>query len=194
MAKLDSLCVYCASSDLVETRFKDAAARMGRILAERGVRLVFGGGHVGLMGVAADAALAHGGQVIGIIPEHLTRYEVAHQGATRLIVTDSMHSRKAQMFELSDAFAILPGGLGTLDETLEIITWKQIRLHDKPIVIVNVDGYWDPLIELIEHVIAHRFARESTRDLYTVVDSVDDVFPAIAAAPEPTLAAEVERT
>ncbi|MGF1609772.1 MAG: TIGR00730 family Rossman fold protein [Kiloniellales bacterium] len=185
MARLTSLCVYCGSSSAVNPTHLEAAASLGRLAAERGVQIVFGGGRVGLMGVLADAALAAGGAVVGIIPALLQSREVGHQAITRLEVVDSMHSRKLRMAALSDAFCTLPGGLGTLDETFEIITWRQLGLHDKPIAIVNLGGFWDPLLSLIGHQSAGGYIRNDHGKLFTVVDSVEAVFSAVAAAPEP---------
>ena len=179
--------VYCGSYEGAKPAYREAARALGELLAENGIRLVFGGGDIGLMGAAADAALAAGGEVIGVIPGHLKEREVGHLGVTTLHVVGTMHERKERMFALSDACAILPGGLGTLDEALEVLTWKQLGLHAKPIVIVNVAGYWQPFLTLIEQVIAERFANEAARGLYSVVDSVKEVIPAIRAAPEPHL-------
>ncbi len=186
MARIASLCVYCGSSDRGDARHRDAAAALGRAAAERGIGIVFGGGHVGLMGVVADAALAAGGEVIGIIPEHLQDRELGHGGLTRLEVVDSMHSRKARMCALADAFCILPGGLGTLDETFEIVTWKQLRLHDKPVVVLNRDGFWDPLLALVAHQVAEGYVRPEHADFFLVAETVEGVFEALAAAPEPS--------
>ena len=185
MATLTSLCVFCGSAGGARPVYCEAARALGELLAANGIRMVFGGGDIGLMGAAADAALAAGGEVIGVIPEHLKEREVGHQGATTLHVVGSMHERKERMFALSDACAILPGGLGTLDEALEVLTWKQLGLHAKPIVIVDVAEYWRPFLALIEHVIAERFAGAASRGLYTVVDRVDQVIPEIRATPEP---------
>ncbi|MFP6745881.1 MAG: TIGR00730 family Rossman fold protein, partial [Alphaproteobacteria bacterium] len=179
MTALTSLCVYCGSSTGVDPAHRAAAERLGRLMAERGVRLVFGGGRIGLMGVLADAVLAAGGHVTGIIPGHIEEREIGHQQVTELLIVDNMHERKHKMFELADAFAVLPGGLGTLDETFEIITWRQLGLHDKPIVLIDNAGHWAPLKRLFEHVIAGGFADESARRLYQFVDSVDDVFGAV---------------
>ncbi len=182
MTTISSLCVYCGSSDGVESAHRDAAARLGRLMAERDVRLIFGGGNIGLMGALADAALAAGGSVTGVIPDRLKNREVAHPDLTELIVVDSMHERKLRMFQLADAFAVLAGGLGTLDETFEIITWRQLGLHDKPIVLVDGAGYWAPLRRLIDHVVTSGFAGPGAARLFTVVERVDDVFAALAAA------------
>jgi hypothetical protein len=144
-------------------------------LAKAGIRLVYGGGRIGLMGVLADAALAAGGDVLGIIPEFLARREVAHAGVTKMLVTDSMHSRKQRMFEAADAFVSLPGGLGTLDETIEIITWRQLRLHSKPILICDVAGSARAFLATIEAAIASDFAAPEARQLFEVLDGVPAV-------------------
>jgi uncharacterized protein (TIGR00730 family) len=187
MANIRSLCVYCGSSDLGSPVHRTEAAKLGRILAAKGIELVFGGGRVGLMGIIADAALTAGGRVTGIIPEHLIRAEVGHADVSELVVVDSMHVRKQAMFERSDAFAVLPGGPGTLDETFEILTWRQLRLHDKPVVICNLGGYWQKLVDLIEAIIAEKYARPDFRSFYTIVDGIEDILPAIAAAHEPVI-------
>ena len=182
-----SVCVYCGSSSRVAGIYKDAAHALGEGLARRDIQLVYGGGRVGLMGIMADAALAAGGSVVGIIPEHIQSAEVEHTGLTELLVVDSMHTRKRLMVERSDAFVVLPGGFGTMDEAFEILTWKQLRLHDKPIVVVDVDGYWRPLLGLVDHMVAQGFAQASHRALFSVVDEVDDVFDTLAHEPEPSL-------
>ncbi len=149
-----SVCVYCGSSNHSSGATKQAAQSVGAALACHKFRIIYGGGRVGMMGLLADAALAEGGEVVGIIPELLHAREVQHTQLTRLHVVDSMHARKRMMVEMADAFAVLPGGLGTLDETFEALTWKQIGLHNKPIVIYNPEGFWTPLIALIRHVTA----------------------------------------
>jgi uncharacterized protein (TIGR00730 family) len=189
MALIRTVCVYCGSSGRVDEVYRAAATRLGVTLAKAGMAVVYGGGRIGLMGLVADAALASGGKVTGIIPRHLHEREVGHHGLTEMILVDDMHSRKRRMFEMSDAFVTLPGGLGTLDETIEILTWKQLGLHDKPIVVVDVAGYWAPLIELIDHAIASGFAGRDARLLYRVVSRVDEVVPALVAMPEPSLPA-----
>ncbi|GAB4196728.1 MAG: TIGR00730 family Rossman fold protein [Thalassobaculales bacterium] len=192
MRDIRSVCVYCGAAGAVAQVHRDAAAGLGRLLAEAGVTLVYGGGKVGLMGLMADAALAAGGRVIGIIPESLVRLEVGHGGASELIVVSDMHARKQRMFELSDAFAVLPGGLGTLDETFEMLTWKQLRFHDKPIVVVDVAGFWQPFLALVEAQIAAGFVRPAHRGLMTVVDSVEAVLPACREAPPGDIAADAK--
>jgi uncharacterized protein (TIGR00730 family) len=193
MLNIGSLCVFCGSAKGVDPRHQEAAARLGAQLASRGVTLVYGGGDIGIMGAVADAALEAGGKVIGVIPEHLVSMEVAHRGVSELIVVDSMHSRKRRMFDLSDAFCILPGGLGTLDETFEILTWKQLRLHDKPVIIVNEGGYWGPLLAMIEHMVSNGYARPENLRLFSVVESVDDVLAAAEAMAKATLSGETEK-
>ncbi len=148
---------------------------------------MFGGGRVGLMGLLADAALAAGGKVTGVIPETLQDREVGHGAIDDLRVVDTMHSRKQLMCEEADAFCALPGGLGTLDETFEIVTWRQLGLHDKPVVLLNVAGYWDPLIALIDHQARAGYVRRDHVALIQAVDTVEAVFQAIAAAPEPRI-------
>jgi len=193
MSEISTLCVYCGSRVGNRETFRAEAERLGRMMAERGIGLIYGGGAIGIMGVMADAVLDAGGRVIGIIPEHLERTEVGHRGVTELMVVSSMHERKQMMVERSDGFVVLPGGLGTLDETFEIITWKQLGLHDKPIVIADLDGYWQPLATLIEAVIDNGFAEPSVRDLATVVGSIDEVLPAMERAPAGTPTAHPER-
>jgi len=193
MARLTSLCIYCGSRTGKDESHRAAAERLGTLLGERGVRLVYGGGRVGLMGVAADAALAAGGEVIGVIPGHLHEREVGHHGVGELVVVDSMHARKQRMFELADAFAVLAGGLGTLDEAIEVITWKQLGLHRKPIVLLDRNGYWRPFRALIDNAVDGHFAAPEARELFTVVDRVEDIFTVIEAAPEPGPAVASER-
>jgi uncharacterized protein (TIGR00730 family) len=186
MAAIKRLCVYCGSSRGADESYRQAAVRLGTLMADSGVELVYGGGRVGLMGLIADAALARNGRVTGIIPTHLHDREVAHPNA-RLVIVASMHERKQRMFDLADAFVTLPGGLGTLDETIEIITWRQLGLHDKPMVLVDVTGYWAPFTALIEHTIAHGFAPAAARGYLRTVTHVEDVLPTLAAMPEPKL-------
>jgi len=184
MAKLNSLCVYCGANEGGDPEHRNAAIKFGKTMAEQDIGLVFGGGRIGLMGVIADTVMDAGGKVTGVIPEHLHDVEVGHEGLTELHIVDSMHTRKQLMFDLSDAFVVLPGGLGTLDETFEIITWRQLGLHDKPVILVDNNGYWQPFNQLVQHVIDNGFARASSTDLFTIVNSTDDIIPTIRAAPE----------
>lgn len=181
MPPIRQVCVYCGSSGGVAPQLRQAASDLGRALAGAGLGVVYGGGRVGLMGLLADAALAAGGTVTGLIPASLTSVEVAHPGLTELLVVDSMHARKREMAARADAFAVLPGGLGTLDETFEIITWKQLGLHDKPILILDIAGYWAPLLSLLDHVVACGFAAAATRNLVRVVPTVAALMAALTA-------------
>lgn len=183
MTEFKSLCLYCGSAKGRDPAFHEAAAWLGQEFARRKIRLVYGGGHVGLMGIAADAALAAGGTVVGVIPKFLLDAEVGHLGATELVVVSSMHERKQRMFELADGFVILPGGLGTIDEMIEMITWRQLHLHDKPVVVVDLQGYWHALMGLVDHIVAEGFARPQVKQLFSVVAEVNQVFAALAAAP-----------
>jgi uncharacterized protein (TIGR00730 family) len=180
--KLDSLCVFCGSSPGADPMFRQAAVRLGRQLAEEGITLIFGGGHLGMMGILSDAVLAADGRVVGIIPEHLMRVEPPSRELSKLIVVDSMHTRKRRMFDMADAFCVLPGGAGTLDETFEILTWKQLHLHNKPIILANLAGFWDPLLALVDAVIGGGFAQADLVSLLSVVDCVEEVIPAARRA------------
>lgn len=180
-----SVCLFCGSSGRVDSVYRDAATAFGRSVAEAGLDLVYGGGKVGLMGLAANAALEAGGRVIGVIPKFLLDLEVGHGDVTELVVTDSMHDRKRTMYERSDAFATLPGGLGTLDETMEVLTWSQLGLSKKPVVLVNVNGFWDPMLALLDHIVETGFARPENRRLYQVADGVEAAVGMITALPAP---------
>lgn len=166
-----NVCVFCGSQRGARLAYVDAAQRVGSALARAGFGLVYGGGRVGLMGAVADAALAAGGRVLGVIPEPLTLRELAHDGLSELIVVPGMHERKALMNARSDAFLALPGGVGTLEEFFEILTWAVLGLHAKPLGLLNVEGYYDPLLKLLDHAVAERFVRPEHRAL--VVDSDD---------------------
>ena len=192
MADIKSICVYCGSSLGHDKRYRESAATFGRLIAEAGIELVYGGGNIGLMGVTADAVITAGGRVTGIIPSDLKRAELAHRNLHELLVVESMHERKRTMFERADAFVALPGGPGTLDETIEIITWRQLGLHGKPMVIVDDGGYWQPLITLFEHTITEGFARDGFRGLFMVVKGVEDVLPALARHGPPDVSARPE--
>ena len=185
MEKLDAIAVFCGSREGADPAYAQAAWQLGAEMAARGIGLVFGGGRIGLMGIIADAVLKGGGHVTGVIPEFLDQMEVSHNEVTELIKVGSMHARKNTMFSRADAFVILPGGLGTLDECMEIITWKQLRQHSKPIVVLDVGGYWRNLMALVDDVIDAGFAHPKARQLFTSVTSVDEVFSAINEAPEP---------
>ncbi len=162
------ICVFCGSRVGAASIYAEAARELGRAIARRGLGLVFGAGHVGLMGVLADAVRESGGETIGVIPQSLVERELAHASLTDLRIVESMHDRKALMASLSDAFIALPGGFGTLDELFEIMTWAQLRFHAKPIGMLNVNGFFDPLIAWIEHAIAEDFVKPKNRDLLRV--------------------------
>jgi uncharacterized protein (TIGR00730 family) len=183
MPNIKALCVYCGSSGRVAAPYREAASELGMRLAAAMIEIVFGGGRVGLMGLVADAALAGGGQVTGIIPARLRDAELAHLGVSELVIVDSMHERKRLMAERADAFAVLPGGIGTLDETFEMLSWKQLGLHDKPIYLVDIDGYWTTLRTLLDDIVERGFAPAKTRRLLQTVSTVAELMTALAEAP-----------
>lgn len=176
---LASVCVYCGSSDGKDARHAEAADEMGRAIAGAGLALVYGGGSLGLMGRVANAAMAAGGKVTGIIPEFLHEREVMLREVTDLVVTNDMHERKRLMFERSDAFIALPGGIGTLEEVVEMMTWSQLGRHDKPIALINIANFWDPLDNLLRHMLDNGFIRSASDVEYDVVATVADAIPAI---------------
>jgi uncharacterized protein (TIGR00730 family) len=182
MSKINALCVYCGSSPGTDPAFLTAAQAFGKILAENDVRLVYGGGSVGLMGTLAHAVLDHGGQVTGVIPEFLTKRERPRRLPQELIVTADMHERKRTMFDRADGFVALPGGLGTLEEVVEQLTWAQLGQHKKPILIANIAGYWDPLLSLIDHMRAVEFVASALSVDFLVADRVEDILPKIRDA------------
>jgi uncharacterized protein (TIGR00730 family) len=183
MPNIKALCVYCGSSGRVAAPYREAASELGMRLAAAGIEIVFGGGRVGLMGLVADAGLAGGGRVTGIIPARLRDAELAHQGVSELVIVDSMHERKRLMAERADAFAVLPGGIGTLDETFEMLSWKQLGLHHKPIYLVDIDGYWTTLRTLLDDIVERGFAPAKTRRLLQTVSTVAELVMALAEAP-----------
>ena len=170
-----SVCVFCASSSEISQEYFEMAETLGAMLAKAGVRLVYGGAQGGLMGACADAALAEGGEVIGVIPKVLSSQERAHKKLSTLHVTPDMHTRQQKMAQLADMFVILPGGLGTLAEFFEIVTWKQIGLHDKPIVVVNTNGYWDGLAQMLDQCESQGFFHGELTDLILIVDSSQNI-------------------
>ncbi|MCB1556308.1 MAG: TIGR00730 family Rossman fold protein [Alphaproteobacteria bacterium] len=189
MTTISSVCVYCGSSNKVDDVYKQAAIDLGALLARRGWTAVYGGAAGGLMGLMADAALAAGGDVIGVVPEFLARVldgkETAHQGLSALHIVDSMHERKQKLVDFSDGFVILPGGLGTLDEFFEVMTWRQLGVHSKPIVVANINGYWDPLLPLVDRIVESKFARESDRAQFVVANTVAEIPDLLLNAPAP---------
>jgi uncharacterized protein (TIGR00730 family) len=161
--------------------YRESAQALGRALAVHGTELVFGGGRAGMMGAVSDAAIAAGGKVTGVIPHFLVDKELAHPVANEMIVVPDMHTRKKMMFDRSDAFCVLPGGVGTLEEAFEVVTWRQLNRHNKPVVLLNVDGYWSRLVELIDRIIEEGFMHKGNATLVTVVERPEDVIAAIEA-------------
>jgi uncharacterized protein (TIGR00730 family) len=184
-ANLRSICIFCAASPGGDAAYAEAAAEMGRLIAEAGLRLVYGGGSVGLMGIVARAARAAGGEVIGVIPGFLRYAEIPEDEVTKMHFVDSMHERKQLMFDLSDAFVSLPGGIGTLDETIEIMTWAQLGRHAKPVLLVDTLGYWSALEALLKKVVDEGFAKPSLADLYQVVPTPAAAIGTLLGRPRP---------
>jgi uncharacterized protein (TIGR00730 family) len=182
LSKIKTICVYCGSGPGSNPRFIEAAIALGKILAENRIRLVYGGGSIGLMGALATSVLDHGGAVTGIIPDFLTARENALTRAQELIVTPDMHERKRLMFERSDAFVALPGGVGTLEELVEQLTWKQLGRHTKPVLLANVDGFWEPLLALLAHMRATQFIRPTLAVDVLKAERVEDILPRLRAA------------
>lgn len=173
---MKTLCVYCGSNSGAKPIYAERARELGARIAAEGIALVYGGGKVGLMGTVADAVLANGGEVIGVIPQQLVDLEVAHKGVTRLDVVGTMHERKQRMFELADGFIALPGGFGTLDEMFEMLTWRQLGLGEKPCAFLDVDGFWSPLMGMIDHMVEQRFLHPDQRQDLWHGDDVDTLF------------------
>lgn len=181
MKKLLGVCVFCGSSEGNDPAYAEAARGLGRHIAEAKARLIYGGASIGLMGEVAKAALDAGGEVIGIIPQFLRAREIELTNLTELVITPNMHDRKERMHGLADAFVILPGGIGTLEEVLEAMTWSQLGLHRKPIIFVNTKGFWDPLFATFDRVHTHEFARYGLKELYSVVSRPEDTMSAITS-------------
>lgn len=173
MSRLGSLAVFCGSSDGAQPEYRAAARAFGALLAARGIGVVYGGAAIGLMGALADAALGAGGEVVGVLPRHLASREIAHAGLTRLELVDTMHERKARMTELADGFVALPGGLGTLEELFEIWTWGQLGLHGKPLGLLDVAGYYSPLVRLVDGMVEQGFVRAEHRAMLQVADDAE---------------------
>lgn len=182
MTELRSICVYCGSGHGTDPEFREAAEQLGREMAREGVTLVYGGGNVGLMGVVARAVLDHGGHVVGVIPEFLKAREIMIPDAQELIVVPDMHTRKRIMFDRADAFVALPGGVGTLEELVEQLTWAQLGQHRKPILMANVRNFWKPLLVLLAHMRETGFIRQGAEVHYQVAEGVSDVIPMLRAA------------
>ena len=194
MVALRAVCVFCGSSAPADPRYRDAACALGALIARKGIDLVYGGGSVGLMGELADAALGCGGRVIGVIPAGLFAREVGHTGLTELREVASMHERKQLMYDLSDAFVALPGGLGTLEELAEVATWSQLGLHSKPVALLDVDGFWEPLISQLDRMFATGFLKAASRGLIQRTRSAEEALAVLADAkpahPEERITAE----
>ncbi len=188
MTKPKAICVFCGSNSGTDSAYAKAAADFGRILARQQIRLVYGGGGTGLMGEVAKATHLAGGKITGIVPEAIAQIERQYENSDRKIVTKDMHERKAHMFQLADAFVVLPGGIGTLEEVVEVLWWAYLDFHAKPILLANINNYWQPFFDLIEHTIDQGFARPellngpSAHDALLVADSVEDIVPTIEAA------------
>jgi uncharacterized protein (TIGR00730 family) len=178
---MKSVCVFCGSSPGARPGYRDGAERLATAIAKRGLDLVYGGASVGLMGVLADAALAAGGRVVGVLPRALDRKEIAHAGLSELRIVDSMHERKAQMAERSDAFVALPGGIGTLEEWFEVLTWSQLGFHAKPCGLLDVDGYFAPLLALLDRAVSERFVTPEHRSMIVVENDAERLLDALAS-------------
>ncbi len=184
MSKIKTVCVYCGSGPGTNPHFVESGKALGKALAENGIRLVYGGGSVGIMGAVASSVLEHGGKVTGIIPDFLTNRENALRHVQEMIVTPDMHERKRLMFEHSDAFVALPGGIGTLEELVEQLTWQQLGRHSKPVLLANIAGFWEPLLALIAHMRATQFIRPNLSVNILKAERVEDILPRLQAAAE----------
>lgn len=187
------LCVFCSSSNHVPDAFRQEAVLLADRMADEAIALVYGGGSVGLMGIVADRILERGGKAIGVIPDFLSTKELAHEGLTRMIVTRTMHGRKMAMSRLADAFAVLPGGFGTLDEFFEILTWKQLGLHARPIVVANTEGWFDPILSYCRRAVSLRTVERGNLDLFDVVPSADRVVDILRRRPPPPVPQRISR-
>lgn len=172
---IKTICIYCGSAEGKDPVYQDIARQLGALCAEKDLRIVYGGAHVGLMGMVADSALEKGGEVVGVIPKDLQKREVAHRELTELHVTDTMHERQMMMAKLSDAFLILPGGIGTLAEFFEILTWRSLNFHDKPIYLLNLGGYWSALLDTLENAEDKGFLHSAHKDLVKIVNDISDI-------------------
>lgn len=181
---IESVCVYCGSGKGIDPAYAITARKLGKALAEANIRLVYGGGSLGLMGEVAKAALGAGGKVTGIIPEFLGAKEKMLKDVDELIVVEDMHARKKLMFERSDAFVALPGGIGTLEELVEQLTWSQLGQHAKPIVVANIEGFWTPFLDLLAHMKSETFIRKGLDVRFSVVDKAEEILPTVLAAAE----------
>lgn len=183
ISSIRSVCVFCGSATGADEAYIGTASLLGATLAEQGVQVVYGGARLGLMGAVADAALARGGRVVGVMPRMMERYEIAHDGLSELVWTEDLHDRKREMAARADAFVVLPGGFGTLEEALDVISWKQMRMFDKPIVLVDTRGFFQPLVALAAAVVREGFAYTRADALFTVVSRVEEVVRSFALEP-----------
>ncbi|MBC26319.1 MAG: TIGR00730 family Rossman fold protein [Rhodospirillaceae bacterium] len=183
MIAVANICIFCGSSNAVAQDYLDYASKLGRLCADARVNIIYGGGCIGLMGALADGAMDAGGTVIGVIPDFLNRKNIAHSGISEMVITSDIHQRKAKMAEFADAFVILPGSVGTLEEMFEVIAWKQLKCFDKPIILANVNGYWTPALALLDHMVRESFLSQQHLDLLHVVDHIDAVLPALGVRP-----------
>ncbi|MEO0558101.1 MAG: TIGR00730 family Rossman fold protein [Bacteroidota bacterium] len=193
MTEIRTLCVYCGSSPGARPAYAEAARKLGALLAREGIGLVTGGGRVGLMGVIADAVLDAGGEAVGVIPRTLLDREVGHEGLTELVVVDTMHQRKALMAARADAVVALPGGLGTLEEITEMLTWAQLGIHAKPCGLLNVGGYYDALVAFLDHAVEERFVRPAHREMLTVTSSPEELLTGLRAHTPPSVGKWMDR-
>ena len=189
-----SVCVFCGSRSGADPAYATAAETLGGAIGQKGWRLVYGAGDVGLMGAVANAAQAGGAETFGVIPDHLVKWEVGKTDLSHYVVTETMHERKKVMFMNCDAVVVLPGGAGSLDEFFEVLTWRQIGLHEKPVFLLDIEGYWTPLLGLLDHVIERGFADQSLRDFVDSADDVEGLMDAIATALEPSATADTNES
>lgn len=182
-----NVAVYCASADGVDPAYRNAASELGSQLAQRNIGIIYGGANVGLMQAVAQSAIELGGRVVGVIPEILVDLEVAHHGISELHITSTMHTRKEMMADLADAFLVLPGGFGTLEELFEVLTWHALRIHQKPIVLININGFYDKLLDFLDHCVAHGVLKQRNRQIPIVVRSIEEVFTQLELAARPQL-------
>lgn len=183
MKKLSSVAIYCSASNKVRPSFVDAAKRLGELFAQAGIRMIYGDGGIGLMAAAADGALSAGGEVLGVIPQFMVDAGWNNPRSTQTIVTQTMHERKATIVQETNAMVALPGGIGTFEELLECLTWKQLGLHTCPVVILNTDGYYDRLLDCLDYMVAEQMMRPIHREMFTVVSTPEEVIPALLSAP-----------
>lgn len=192
MSHLKSICVFCGSNKGLLPAYETQAKKLGKLMVENQFRLIYGGGKIGLMGVIADEIMQSGGEAVGVIPKFLAEKEVAYLGLTELITVSSMHERKTIMSELADAFIIMPGGIGTFEEFFEILTWRQLKLHHKPIGILNVDHYYDALLQFLDHAVTQKFFHQESRDFILTANQADEIFQLMHKALSENIAGDID--